>query len=74
MIASLSASAICANGVSVCAAGVRFDRDGLVCVAVVAVIVFLATSTRRSARRCPRCQEVNREQARFCAQCGAQLR
>jgi hypothetical protein len=48
-------------------------RDGLVCIAVVMVIVFLATSTRRSARRCPRCHEINREPAIFCAQCGARL-
>lgn len=59
---------------SVLAAGLRFERDGLICIGLVAVIVFLATSTRRSARRCPRCKEINREQARFCAQCGASLR
>lgn len=51
----------------------RFDYEGLVCVGVVAVIVFLAMSTRRSARRCPRCQEINREAAVYCAQCGARL-
>ncbi|UCE60723.1 MAG: zinc ribbon domain-containing protein [Phycisphaerales bacterium] len=51
-----------------------FERDGLVCIGLVAVIVFLATSTRRSAKRCPRCQEVNREQAIFCAQCGTRLK
>ena len=54
--------------------GFRFGNDGLVCVALVAVIVFLATSARRTARRCPRCKEVNREVAIFCAQCGTRLR
>ncbi|RME41623.1 MAG: zinc ribbon domain-containing protein [Planctomycetota bacterium] len=52
---------------------VNLDRDGLLCVALVAVIVFLATSTRRSARRCPRCHEINRDVAVYCAQCGAKL-
>ena len=54
--------------------GWRVGDEGLVCVALVAVIVFLATSTRRSARRCPRCKEINREAAIFCAQCGTRLR
>ncbi len=48
-------------------------RDQLICIVVVAVIVFLATSTRRSARRCPRCHEVNRSHAIYCAQCGEKL-
>jgi len=38
-----------------------------------AIIAFLATSTRRSSKRCPRCREINREHARYCAQCGAEL-
>ncbi len=50
------------------------DRSGLICIGLVAVIVFLATSTRRSAKRCPRCREVNREQAVYCAQCGTRLK
>jgi len=50
-----------------------FELDGLVCVGVVAIIVFLATTTHRSARRCPRCWEINREAAIFCAQCGTRL-
>ena len=50
-----------------------FEYDGLICVGVVALIVFLATSTRRSAKRCPRCREINREAAVFCAQCGERL-
>lgn len=58
---------------SAIAAALRFDLDGLVCIGVVVIIVFLATSTRRSARRCPRCQEINREAAIFCAQCGMRL-
>ncbi len=55
------------------AMGLRFDYDGLLCVGIMAVIVFLATSTRRSTRRCPRCKEINREVASFCAQCGTPL-
>ena len=54
--------------------GWHLGNDGFICVALVAVIVFLATSTRRTARRCPRCKEVNREAAIFCAQCGQRLR
>ncbi|MHC4698868.1 MAG: zinc-ribbon domain-containing protein [Planctomycetota bacterium] len=74
MILSALASVLESTFPSVAPLGLRFDRDGLVCIGLVALIVFLATSTRRSARRCPRCREVNREQARFCAQCGAPLR
>lgn len=59
---------------STLAAALRFDLDGLICVGVVAVIVFLATSTRRSAKRCHRCREINRQAAVFCAQCGTRLR
>ncbi len=51
----------------------HFGDRGFLCVALVAVIVFLATATRRSARRCPRCKEVNREGAVYCAQCGTHL-
>ena len=56
-------------------AAVLAARDNaFVCIALVAVIVFLATSTRRSAHRCPRCKEINREAAIYCAQCGTRLR
>ncbi len=48
--------------------------NAFVCIALVAIIVFLATSTRRSAHRCPRCKEINREAAIYCAQCGTRLR
>ncbi|MCH8147954.1 MAG: hypothetical protein IH987_08160 [Planctomycetes bacterium] len=48
--------------------------NAFVCIALVAVVVFLATSTRRSAHRCPRCKEINREAAIYCAQCGTRLR
>lgn len=54
--------------------GWHFGEDNLACVVLVAVIVFLGTSTRRTARRCPRCKEVNRDGAIFCAQCGTRLR
>ena len=54
--------------------GMDFLRGGnFVCVAFVVVLVVLATSTRRSARRCSRCHEINRPHANFCAQCGAKL-
>ncbi len=51
----------------------RFDIDGLVCIGIVVAIAVLATSFRKAARRCPRCSEVNREAAIFCAQCGKRL-
>jgi len=47
--------------------------DGLICVLFVAVIVFLGTCARKTARRCPRCKELNRPHARFCAHCGQRL-
>jgi len=47
--------------------------DGFVCVGVFAMIFFLATSVRRPSHRCPRCQEINRPPATFCAQCGQRL-
>ncbi len=51
------------------------SRDnGFICIGLVALIVFLATSTRRSAHRCRRCKEINREAAVYCAQCGTKLR
>ena len=51
------------------------SRDnGFVCIALVAIIVFLGTSSRRSAHGCRRCKEINREAAVFCAQCGTKLR
>jgi len=49
------------------------DDHHLFTVAIVAVIVFLATSSRRPSRRCTRCREINREQAVYCAQCGTRL-
>lgn len=47
--------------------------DGLLCIGVIVVIVVLATSSNKSARRCSRCGEVNREAAVYCAQCGNHL-
>jgi hypothetical protein len=55
-------------------AGFEIPGGGnLLCVIVVVGLVLLATSTRRSARRCRRCQEINRPHAIYCAQCGAKL-
>jgi hypothetical protein len=53
--------------------GVALDGEELFVAALITVIVFLATSARRSPGRCPRCREINRDQARFCAQCGSRL-
>ncbi len=50
-----------------------FDFTALVCIGVVVAIVMAATSAGRTSRRCPRCREINREPAVFCAQCGARL-
>ena len=47
--------------------------DGLLCIGVIVLIVVLATSSNKIARRCSRCGEVNREAAVFCAQCGNRL-
>jgi len=55
------------------AAFFSWDDHHLFTVAIVAVIVFLATSSRRPSRRCTRCREINREQAVYCAQCGTRL-
>ena len=41
--------------------------------AIVVVIVLLATSSNKIARRCSRCGEINREAAIFCAQGGNRL-
>ncbi|MBI4716890.1 MAG: hypothetical protein HY763_03730 [Planctomycetes bacterium] len=58
----------------VIAAATSLDDRQLLFITVVAVIVFLATSTRGAPRRCRRCRELNRPQAVFCAQCGVRLR
>jgi len=53
--------------------GATLKLKGLICVGAAAVIVFLATSAHRPVRRCPRCQEIRREGATYCAQCGLRL-
>jgi predicted amidophosphoribosyltransferase len=58
---------------SVAIIGAALELKGMVCVAAVAIIVFLATSAHRPVRRCPRCQERIREGASYCAQCGLRL-
>jgi len=40
---------------------------------LIGAIVFLATSARRGRGRCPKCRRINRQGAKFCAQCGARL-
>jgi len=42
-------------------------------VAVVVVLVLWVTSARKPGRRCTRCQELNRDHAQYCAQCGGKL-
>jgi rRNA maturation endonuclease Nob1 len=49
------------------------DGEELFVAAVIAVAVLFATSVRRTPSRCPRCREVNRDHAQFCAQCGTRL-
>lgn len=51
----------------------RFDIEALLLMGGVIVIVLMVTSSRRPCRRCPKCREVNREVAIFCAQCGQRL-
>lgn len=52
----------------------NFDDGRLFAIAVVAAVVAVTTSAiRRPPRRCPRCREINREQAMYCAQCGRKL-
>lgn len=53
--------------------GWPFGDDGLICIGVFALIFFLASCARRVSNRCPRCQEVNRPAAVYCAQCGQRL-
>lgn len=52
----------------------RMNHEQFLFVVIVAVIVFLATSTRRKRVQCRGCKEVNRPGAVYCAQCGAKLR
>jgi zinc-ribbon domain len=47
---------------------------GVLLLVGVGLIVFLATSVKRPQNSCPKCGEINREQATFCAQCGTRLR
>lgn len=49
------------------------DGEELFFLTVLVVAVFVAGSFRKSPHRCPRCRELNREQAQFCAQCGTKL-
>ena len=49
------------------------EYENLLAVAIVAVVVYFATFSRRTSHRCTRCREINREQAVYCAQCGTRL-
>lgn len=49
------------------------DRENIFVVVVVLVGIFVANAFRRRPNRCPRCRELNREQALYCAQCGTRL-
>jgi hypothetical protein len=39
----------------------------------VALVFVIGAFQRRPSQQCPRCREVNREPAIFCAQCGERL-
>ncbi len=52
---------------------VQLSNREIAIIAVVAVVVMWATSARKPGRRCPRCQELNRDYAVYCAQCGEKL-
>ena len=58
---------------SILAAMFRIGSDYLLLLGAVVVIVFLATSSRKQGQRCGRCQEMNRNAAVYCAQCGVRL-
>jgi len=52
----------------------RMNHEAILFIVVVAIIVFLLTSNRRSTPHCPHCKQVNRDHAVYCAQCGERLR
>lgn len=58
---------------SILAGMFRIGSDHLLLLVAVVVIVFLATSSRKTGRRCDRCQEMNRTAAVYCSQCGIRL-
>jgi len=49
------------------------NREDLFVVVALLAGVFIVSAFRRKPNRCPRCRELNREQALFCAQCGTRL-
>ncbi len=49
------------------------SRGALLVIVFVIVLVVFTTGGRRPSPRCPRCQDVNRPMARYCAHCGQQL-
>ena len=52
---------------------IHLSRRELLIVGVVVAVVMWATSARKPGRRCKRCQELNRDRAVYCAQCGEKL-
>ncbi len=52
---------------------VQLDDRHLFGIMIAVAVVVLVASFRRPSRRCPRCQQINREQAVYCAQCGERL-
>jgi len=50
-----------------------FDNGPMVCVFFVVAVFFGMSLLRRPHRRCPRCQQLNRPPARYCAHCGTRL-
>lgn len=50
-----------------------YDGFGFVCLGGVVVFAVLISLLFRTSRRCTHCQELNRPEARYCAQCGQPL-
>ncbi len=50
-----------------------FDSGGFVCFGAVFVLIFMTGLLGRARNHCPRCEEINRPEANFCAQCGQRL-
>lgn len=64
----------CCMGVFLSALAYNVHVEGWICLGVWLMLVFGAAGwSHRTPKRCPRCQEVNRNYARFCANCGMRL-
>ncbi|MEK6799209.1 MAG: zinc ribbon domain-containing protein [Planctomycetota bacterium] len=59
--------------ISFVGASLALDDRPIAVILVIVVLILAIGMLRRPSMRCPRCQQVNREQAVFCAQCGQRL-